>query len=149
MNGFDGSLMGSINAMPEYHKTFGLDGAGSNTGIIFIIYNLGQVAAFPLCGLMADKWGRRWAIFLGCFTVVVGTAIQTPASTKGQFMAGRFILGFGAAIAQSNGPVYIVELAHPAFRGMQAGMYNNFWWIGNSESINESFNTLLQPFNIN
>jgi hypothetical protein len=47
MNGFDSSLMGAINAMPSYQKTFGLSGAGSTTGIIFIIYNLGQIAAFP------------------------------------------------------------------------------------------------------
>ncbi|KAL1589451.1 hypothetical protein WHR41_01848 [Cladosporium halotolerans] len=87
MNGFDSILMGAINAMPAYQKTFALTGAGSSTGIIFIIYNL------P---------GR-----------------------------GRFLLGFGAAIASAAGPAYIAELAHPAFRGIMAGFYNNFWWFGN------------------
>ena len=48
LNGFDSSLMGSINAMKAYQNTFGLTGQGSSTGIIFIIYNLGQIAAFPL-----------------------------------------------------------------------------------------------------
>jgi hypothetical protein len=48
LNGFDSSLMGSINAMEAYQSTFGLTGQGSSTGIIFIIYNLGQIAAFPL-----------------------------------------------------------------------------------------------------
>jgi hypothetical protein len=47
MNGFDSSLMGSINAMKPYQDTFGLTGAGSSSGIIFIIYNLGQIASFP------------------------------------------------------------------------------------------------------
>lgn len=47
MNGFDSSLMGAINAMTSYQETFGLSGAGSSTGIIFIIYNCGQIAAFP------------------------------------------------------------------------------------------------------
>lgn len=47
LNGFDSSLMGSINAMKPYQETFGLNGAGSTTGIIFIIYNLGQIASFP------------------------------------------------------------------------------------------------------
>jgi hypothetical protein len=40
-------------------------------------------------------------------------------------------LGFGAAIASAAGPAYTVELAHPAYRGTMAGMYNNFWWFGN------------------
>lgn len=39
------SLMGAINAMEPYQKSFGLSGAGSSTGIVFITYNLGQIAA--------------------------------------------------------------------------------------------------------
>lgn len=48
LNGFDSSLMGAINAMPSYQSTFDLNGEGSSAGIVFIIYNLGQIAAFPL-----------------------------------------------------------------------------------------------------
>ncbi|KAH7402122.1 general substrate transporter [Phaeosphaeria sp. MPI-PUGE-AT-0046c] len=131
LNGFDSSLMGAINAMPSYQNTFGLDGEGSSAGIVFIIYNLGQIAAFPFCGFLADGYGRRICIFVGCLLVLVGTAIQTPAHTMGQFIGGRFILGFGASIASAAGPAYTVELAHPAYRGTMAGMYNNFWWVGN------------------
>jgi MFS family permease len=36
-----------------------------------------------------------------------------------------------ASIASAAGPAYTVELAHPAYRGTMAGMYNNFWWLGN------------------
>jgi MFS family permease len=85
--------MGSISAMESYQESFGLDGAGSSTGIIFIIYNLGQIAAFPFCGFLADGYGRRWCVIIGCFLVIVGTAIQTPANTQGMFMGGRFVLG--------------------------------------------------------
>ncbi|KAL0071509.1 hypothetical protein AAF712_001366 [Marasmius tenuissimus] len=131
MNGFDSSLMGAINAMEPYQETFGLNKAGSTTGIIFIIYNLGQIASFPFCGLIADGWGRRICIFIGCLIVIIGTAIQTTAHNLGQFIAGRFVLGFGASIASAAGPAYTVELAHPAYRGTMAGMYNNFWWLGN------------------
>lgn len=131
MNGFDSSLMGAINAMKTYQDTFGLTGEGSSAGIIFIIYNLGQIAAFPFCGFLADGYGRRMCIFAGCLLVLVGTAIQTSAHEMGQFIGGRFILGFGASIASAAGPAYTVELAHPAYRGTMAGMYNNFWWLGN------------------
>ncbi|KAF8850107.1 general substrate transporter [Acephala macrosclerotiorum] len=131
MNGFDSSLMGSINAMTPYQETFGLSGAGSSTGLIFIIYNLGQIAAFPFCGLLADGYGRRVCIFIGCAIVLVGTAIQASAHTRGQFIGGRFVLGLGASLASAAGPAYTVELAHPAYRGTMAGMYNNFWWLGN------------------
>lgn len=123
--------MGSINAMTQYQQTFGLSGAGSSTGLIFIIYNLGQIAAFPFCGFLADGYGRRKCIFAGCLIVCIGTAVQTAANTQGQFIGGRFVLGFGAAIASAAGPAYIVELAHPSFRGFQAGMCESsplhFW----------------------
>jgi MFS family permease len=116
MNGFDSSLMvgwyrssflerghwllqGAINAMETYQKSFGLSGAGSSTGIIFIIYNLGQIAAFPFCSFLADGYGRRKCIFIGCLIVILGTAVQTSSHTRSAFMGGRFILGFGAAIA--------------------------------------------------
>ncbi|PSK59280.1 High-affinity glucose transporter [Elsinoe australis] len=131
LNGFDSSLMGAINAMESYQKTFGLSGAGSSTGVIFIIYNMGQIAAFPFCGYLADGYGRRICIFVGCLLVLVGTAVQVTANTQGHFIGGRFILGFGASIASAAGPAYTVELAHPAYRGVMAGMYNNFWWVGN------------------
>lgn len=84
-----------------------------------------------MCGLLADGLGRRWCIFIGCFLVLVGTAIQAPANSQGQFIGGRFVLGFGASIASAAGPAYIVEIAHPSYRGFQGGMYNNFWWLGN------------------
>lgn len=122
--------MAAINAMDPYQKSFGLNGAGSSTGIIFIVYNLGQIAAFPFCGWIADGYGRKMCIFVGCAIVLVGTAIQGSAHSMGQFIGGRFVLGFGAALASAAGPAYTVELAHPAYRGTMAGMYNNFWWLG-------------------
>ncbi|KAK1955650.1 general substrate transporter [Colletotrichum eremochloae] len=131
MNGFDSSLMGSQNAMPQYQETFGLNGAGSTTGIVFMIYQVGQVASFPFCSPLADGYGRRVCIFVGCLIVLIGTAIQTPAHSLGQFIGGRFVLGFGASLASAAGPAYIVELAHPKYRGTMAGAYNTFWWLGN------------------
>jgi MFS family permease len=126
--------MGSINAMEQYHRSFGLTGSGPSTGIVFIVYNLAQLVAFPLCGLLGDGLGRRKTIAIGCFFIIIGTAIQTPATSMGMFIGGRAVLGFGAAVAQAAGPVYIVEIAHPSFRGLMGGMYNNFWWVGNSMS---------------
>lgn len=137
--------MAAVNAMKPYQESFGLTGAGSTTGIVFITYNLGQIASFPFCGMLADGWGRRWCIFVGCLIVLIGTAVQTTASTLNQFIGGRFVLGFGASIATAVGPAYIVELAHPAYRGFMAGMYNNLWWLGN---ILYGFTLLLSALNV-
>lgn len=39
-------------------------------------------------------------------------------------MGGRFLLGFGVSIAASAGPMYVVEINHPAYRGVVGAMYN-------------------------
>lgn len=107
--------MGAINAMDPYQEDMGLSGAGSSSGIVFIVYNLGQIAAFPFCGFLADGYGRRICIFVGCLLVVVGTAIQGSAHGLQQFIGGRFVLGFGASIASAAGPAYTVEVLLPHF----------------------------------
>lgn len=114
--------MGSINAMKPYQASFGLSGAGSSTGIVFIVYNLGQLATLPITPYLSDGFGRRVGIFVGCLVILIGTAVQGSAHNLGAFIAGRAILGAGAAIAQAIGPAYAVEIAHPAYRGLMAGM---------------------------
>ncbi|KAJ3044100.1 hypothetical protein HDV00_003204 [Rhizophlyctis rosea] len=52
------------------------------------------------------------------------------ASTKPIFMAGRFLSGFGVTIATTAAPSYVIELAHPLFRGTIGGLYNCTWFIG-------------------
>ncbi|KAK1982694.1 MFS lactose permease-like protein [Colletotrichum cereale] len=131
MSGSNSSLMAGQNAMPQFQQTFGLTGAGSSTGILFMIYNVGQICSFPFCSPLADGYGRRICIFVGCVIVLFGTAIQTSGTSFGQFIAGRFILGFGVSLASAACPAYIVELAHPKYRGTMAGAYNTFWWLGN------------------
>lgn len=72
MNGYDGSLMGSINAIPLYQQYYGLseDGAAS-TGIIFSIFQIGQMVG-ALFIWLADWRGRRLSIFIGMAGVCVG-----------------------------------------------------------------------------
>jgi MFS family permease len=72
-------------------------------------------------------------MFIGATTIVVGVIIQicTIANPSvGQFMAGRFFLGFGVAIAAAAGPVYVIEISHPAHRGIVTGLYNVMWPVG-------------------
>jgi hypothetical protein len=41
MNGFDSSLMGSINTLPNYTEYFGLPASGNaSTGIVFAIFQV-------------------------------------------------------------------------------------------------------------
>lgn len=88
---------------------------------------LGSACAVPFVGPVNDYWGRRAGMFTGSLIVVMGTAITASAKNHDMFMGGRFVLGFGVCFANVSGPIYVGELAHPAFRGPLSGVYNCFW----------------------
>ena len=67
-------------------------------------------------GQVCDRFGRRAGMFSGCLTIMVGSAIISSAMHRPQFIAGRFILGMGIAIATIAAPTYTVEIAPPQWR---------------------------------
>jgi len=130
MNGYDGSLMGSINALSNYTNYYGLPSQGSaGTGIVFAIFNVGQVAG-ALFIWLADWTGRKLPIIIGCLGVVVGTVITATAPTLSVFVGGRFLLSFFCTIATTSAPLYMIEISPPMFRGTLAGLYNTLWFLG-------------------
>ena len=94
------------------------------------MYTIGGAAALPFQGPLTDTWGRRAGMFIGCAIVVVGTVLSATANREAAFLAGRFFLGLGVSIASGAAPAYVVEIAHPAYRGKLTGLYNCTWWIG-------------------
>ncbi|KAK3329963.1 hypothetical protein B0H66DRAFT_572223 [Apodospora peruviana] len=130
LNGFDGSLMGGLNGMTSYQRYFNMSTAGSSTGLVFAMYNIGSVAAVFFTGPVNDWFGRRWGMFTGAAIVIVGTCVQAPSTTQGQFLGGRFLLGFGVSFCCVSAPCYVSEMAHPRWRGTLTGLYNCTWYIG-------------------
>ncbi|KAJ9151660.1 Sugar transporter-like protein [Coniochaeta hoffmannii] len=130
LNGYDGSLMGGLNGMKSYQNYFHMTVAGSSTGLVFAMYNIGSVAAVFFTGPVNDTFGRRWGMFLGSLIVIIGTCVQAPCTTRGQFLAGRFVLGFGVSFCCVSAPTYVSEMAHPKWRGTLTGLYNCTWYIG-------------------
>jgi MFS family permease len=127
--GFDGSLMGSINALPNYIDYYNLPTTGTaSTGIIFAIFQVGQMCA-AIFVWVADWLGRRWLIFIGTAGVIVGTVVTSTAKTLPTFIGGRFLLSFFAQLACSASPLYLVEVAPPQYRATLAGMYNTFYYM--------------------
>jgi len=116
--------------MEPYQKQFGTKTTGAQTGFIFAIYTVGNLAGAFVSGPVTDKWGRRWGMFLGALIIITGTCIQGTANHLPQFSGGRFVLGFGVSLSATAGPAYVVEMAHPKYRGILTGFYNSFWFIG-------------------
>ncbi|KAI1848463.1 hypothetical protein JX265_008755 [Neoarthrinium moseri] len=130
LNGYDGSLMGGLNGMVSYQKYFNMTVAGSSTGLVFAMYNIGSVAAVFFTGPTNDYLGRRAGMFIGALIVVIGTCVQAPSTTYDMFLGGRFVLGFGVSFCCVSAPCYVSEFAHPRWRGTITGLYNCTWYIG-------------------
>ncbi|KAK9475180.1 putative lactose permease [Dipodascopsis tothii] len=130
LNGYDGSLMSSINAMTSYQEFFGMSSAGSGTGLVFAMYNIGSIPAVLITGPVNDRYGRRVGMFIGAALVIIATCIQAPAKNRAMFLIGRFLLGMGQSFCSVSGPCYATEMAHPTWRGTLTGMYNTCWYIG-------------------
>lgn len=59
INGYDGSLMGSINQYPQYRSYFGFDPTGGtpSTGIVYAIYTIGNIVGSFAAGPFTDFRG--------------------------------------------------------------------------------------------
>jgi MFS family permease len=107
---------------------------------------IGGVVSPWVAGPITDKLGRRAGMFIGAIGICLGeslpelkqspqyskkhftgSAVISSASDKGQFIAGRFLLGFGVSILTCAAPSYIVEVSPPQWRGRLTGIYNCGW----------------------
>ncbi|KAJ7799675.1 general substrate transporter [Mycena olivaceomarginata] len=116
-SGFDGSLMGGINAMPQYLHYFNYESSGKATGIVFMIYVTGNCVGALFAGPATEVYGRRGGMFLGGLFILVGSVVSVTAQSREAFIGGRFVLGFGIAISTTAAPTWVTELAPPQWRG--------------------------------
>ncbi|PHH91576.1 hypothetical protein CDD83_11112 [Cordyceps sp. RAO-2017] len=129
-SGFDGSIFSSINAMSQYQEYFHQKELGSSTGIIFMMFTVGNMVGSLFTGPICDKFGRRVGMISGSVLIIVGAIVQTAARDEAYLLGGRFVLGFGVAIGTSSAPTYALELAPPQWRARIVGYYNTFFYTG-------------------
>ncbi|KAJ6259708.1 Lactose permease [Drechslerella dactyloides] len=129
MAGFDGSLLGNINALPEFHRYFGLDQPGMETGLMFSSVQMGSMIG-ALFLWLADWKGRIFCIRTGSIGVILSVFLQANASDVHAFIIGRFTLGFFSTIACKGSTMFLIEVAPPKYRGTVAGMYNTLYYFG-------------------
>ena len=97
------------------------------------MYQIGGVVALPFVGPAIDTWGRKVGMSIGAWIIVIGTIVNGLTSmtgSVGQLRGGRFILGFGVSFVSAAGPIYVVETAHPSWRGVLTAYCNTFWFTG-------------------
>ena len=103
---------------------------GSILGLLNCIMSVGSLCAIPAVPYAADLLGRRRGIMIGCLIMLLGVLLQTISTDIGMFVAARFLIGFGVAIAHGSSPLLITELVHTQHRAIFTAIYNTTWYAG-------------------
>ncbi|KAF2490031.1 general substrate transporter [Lophium mytilinum] len=127
--GYDGSMLNNLRILDTWTGYFH-DPTGSKLGLLTALYSIGSIASLPVTPFIADHYGRKLAITIGCIIMIAGAAVQSGAKNLEMFMAGRFFMGFGNSLAQLSSPLLLTELCHPQHRGRVTAIYNCLWNVG-------------------
>lgn len=85
--------MTAILAMPGFNKQFGtyengvfreIQDNGTLTGIIFSLYTVGSMVGAPFAAICSDRLGRRKAMFIGAWIIIVGMVLTASAHQVAQ-----------------------------------------------------------------
>jgi MFS family permease len=68
-------------------------------GTLILFYYAAYTPMQIPVGMIYDKFGARFVLFLACLTAVFGLAIFAGANTFGVACAGRFLIGLGTAFS--------------------------------------------------
>jgi sugar porter (SP) family MFS transporter len=127
--GYDGSMLNSSQVMDEWQEYFDHP-TGSRLGLLNAIYQIGSIASFPFAPFLADHFGRKIPIAVGCLIMILGACLSAFTNGDGMYIGGRFLVGFGNSLAQLACPVLLTEICHPQHRGIVTAIYNCLWNLG-------------------
>ncbi|KAK1574445.1 general substrate transporter [Colletotrichum navitas] len=133
--GYDASVFNSLQGSQNWLAWVDVDPKKDTQllGLINTAYTIGAiVAGFFIGGPVADYFGRRWGMAIGCIVTIVATIMQTftPHHRIGVFIAGRVIIGIGQGMALTAGPVYIGEVAPSEIRGHIMTCWQMYYSVG-------------------
>ena len=128
-NGFDGSLINCLQAIPQWQQFLDTP-TGAWLGFISAVYWLAMLACFTVTASISNRFGRKAGLYIGLVLVFIGVAIQAAAVNTAMFVVARAILGFSAGFWGSTAPVLISEIAFPSHREVATGCYQCGFFVG-------------------
>ncbi|KAJ4301733.1 hypothetical protein N0V90_003826 [Kalmusia sp. IMI 367209] len=128
-NGFDGSLMNGLLAIPQFKEDLGPIST-SILGLVIAGISLGGLPSFIPASYVSDLIGRRYTVAIGSSIMLAASIIQ--AATKGPWaiLGTRIMLGFGLGFSQIAAPPLTTEIAHPKHRGQVTALFQAVWYWG-------------------
>ena len=96
-------------------------------GLMSSIIEIGAaIAALFFAPVVADKYGRRAALLIGCAIAIVGSVVQVFSVTVAVMIVGRFVLGLGVGHITYGLSMYLSEISPKKVRGTMTGLMQVF-----------------------
>ncbi|KAI0852933.1 general substrate transporter [Daldinia vernicosa] len=133
--GYDASVFNAAQGSDNWLEWFNLDTTrdANLIGLINTAYTIGAiVAGWFFGGPVADYFGRRVGMGIGCILTIAATFMQAfaPWHNLGCFIGGRVLIGIGQGMALTAGPIYIGEVSPPEIRGQIMAFWQMFYSVG-------------------
>ena len=143
--GFDSGYISGVMGMPYFITLYtGLDPnsqfiknnptaftlPSSQKSLITSVLSAGTFFGAIIAGDLADWFGRRTTIIMGCFVFIVGVILQTASTALGLLVAGRLIAGFGVGFVSAIIILYMSEISPRKVRGAIVSGYQFCITIG-------------------
>ncbi|KAF2024162.1 general substrate transporter [Setomelanomma holmii] len=97
--------------------------SSSNTSLIVSILSAGTFFGALAAGDIADIYGRKWTIVMGCVIYMIGVVLQIAASGRDLLVAGRAIAGVGVGFESAIVILYMSEICPKKVRGALVSGY--------------------------
>ncbi|KAH6619370.1 general substrate transporter [Chaetomium sp. MPI-SDFR-AT-0129] len=121
--GYDQGVMSGIITAPAFNDIFtATKDNPTMQGLVTAIYEIGCLAGAMFILGVGDILGRRKAMILGAFIMLLGVIIQVTAqygaTPLAQMIVGRVVMGAGNGINTSTIPTYQAECSKTSNRGL-------------------------------
>ncbi|KKY28048.1 putative sugar transporter [Diplodia seriata] len=143
-NGYDGSLMNGLQALPQWNA-FMHTPTGAWLGFINAVSSIGSIFQYPVAAWAGNRFGRKPGVLAGYAFLVLGVVLQTAAQNVAMFILGRFFVGCVSAWFMVTAPLLMAETAYPTHRGVLTAMFNCGWYVGSMLAAWVTFGTQSVP----
>ncbi|KAI4719894.1 general substrate transporter [Aureobasidium sp. EXF-10727] len=128
-NGYDGSLMNGLQALPQWNHLMDTP-TGAWLGFINAIYWVAVGIVSPIAGWASTRWGRKRPLYAAYCFLITATILQTASPNPATFIVSRVLLGPATAIFGNSAPLLITEIAYPTHRGVATALFFCGFYVG-------------------
>ncbi|TVY56090.1 Lactose permease [Lachnellula cervina] len=137
--GYDNSMMNGLQALKPWQE-FMHHPKGAYLGLINATQAIGGFAAYPFMSIVAQRFGRKYSVYLGCCLIFLGTGLQTGSRSREMFIVSRLFVGMSSAFFGAI-PMLVGETAYPTHRGIVTAIFQTLYYVGSTLSAWVTFGT--------